>query len=265
MAFRFLDWKKSRYLNLVMVCLSLVLPSSCSKYRVREMVQLGSYEITFAEKGIEAQNYDNIPLQQWWALFYQHFVNIDAGKAAQNSHFEQKDQFETLVRLIEMKGKEFVHDHVGTVKYLELGNNSGPIANVSYFRILEGQSLSPVRQLDLLIEKGVEVSWKSISEKTKSISPFRGESRNQGIPWILYRFRVSRLVDDQRKALSTTISLSCDKYYCVTATDGTRSIFLTNSKRRYQESIVPENEGYEIIDRLFENAIEAYSAYYGCR
>jgi hypothetical protein len=116
--------------------------------------------------------------------------------------------------------------------------------------------------LEFLIEKGVEVSWEDIPDKIRSKYTLDGDSEDQPTTWILYRFKISRLVDDQRGLFNRAFTLSCDRYYCFTGVDRTRRVLLAEGNRRYEDLIIPQSEGFPILDRILKNAISAYDAHY---
>ena len=84
----------------------------------------------------------------------------------------------------------------------------------------------------------------------------------QEIPWILYRFKISKLADDQMGTFNRSLTLSCDKYYCVTGSDGTRRVLSVEVERRYEDLIIPQSSGYEILATIFSTAATAYNEYY---
>ena len=88
------------------------------------------------------------------------------------------------------------------------------------------------------------------------------EAEEQSTPWILYRFKISRLIDDKNALVNKAFLLSSDKYYCITSFDGARRMQLAEGKRRYGDLILPESEGYVTLETLFKKALEDYLVHY---
>jgi hypothetical protein len=253
---------RNPYLYLIFLSTFLLLSSCSTKYQLRKPSGIGNFELKFSEVGIEPVEYGNIPEPEWWESFYIYIGNIESSDLGNYLQFELDSKSISLVDLIETRGEQFYSNQFGIIRYLSFGNNSEPIANISYFRILNSRSTSGSKRLDLLIEKGVETSWRNIQEKIKTNGQLDKESQNKSTPWILYRFLISKVIDDQRGLLNRAFLISCDKYYCLTGMDGTRRVFLSGDKKRYDDLIIPENEGYPIVDKIFKNAISAYDAHY---
>ena len=91
-------------------------------------------------------------------------VHIEASNLGHYFQFEHDTALDSLVALITTRGGQFYTDQFGTVAYLGLSNNSRRISDISYFRIADAQSLAAYKRLELLLEKGVEVSWKDLPE-----------------------------------------------------------------------------------------------------
>ncbi|UCE81868.1 MAG: hypothetical protein JSV47_08960 [Deltaproteobacteria bacterium] len=223
---------------------------------------MGNFELRFTEAGVEPAEYSNISVQEWWQSFYQYLVKIEASELGSYFLMEHDPELDCLVEIIESEGGQFYSDQYGVVKHLSFGDNSSVISNISYFRLLDIHSLSASRRLEFLIEKGVEVSWEDIPDKIRSKYTLDGDSEDQPTTWILYRFKISRLIDDQRGLFNRAFTLSCDRYYCFTGVDRTRRVLLAEGNRRYGDLIIPQSEGFPILDRILKNAISAYHAHY---
>jgi hypothetical protein len=254
--------EKLLYLYLLTAFVSILFSSCSPKSLIGTPQQIKRYEISISEQGIEPVDYENLSEQEWWESYYQYIVNIEANDFGHYFKFERERQLELLVEFIETRGDQFHSDKFGIVKYLAFGNNSGPITNSTYFRILSTQSLSASKRLELLIEKGVEVTREDIDEKMRTSDNLNEKSQNRSTPWILYRFLISKVIDDQRGLFNRALLLSCDKYNCLTGIDGTRRVALAKGKRRYGDLITPESEEYEIVERIFKNIVEEYNAHY---
>ena len=252
----------SGYFYLLIAATCILFFSCSSKYLLRAPRRIENYELNFTERGIEPFDKTNMSQQEWWEIFYRNIVDIEASDLGHYLQFEHDKELDSLVALIATRGGEFYTDQFGIVAYLGLGNNSRRIADISYFRIAEAQSLANYKRLELLLEKGVEVPWKDIPEKLKKDNTSETTARNQSTPWILYRFRISKLIDEQRGLFNRGFSLSCDRYYCFTAGDGTRRMFLAEGRRRYSDLVIPESEGCTIIESIFRNAAQEYIAHY---
>lgn len=254
----------ARYFHLLIAATCILFFSCSSRYLLKARHRIENYELNFTERGIEPFDKTNISQQEWWESFYQYIVHIEASDLGHYLQFEHDTELNSLVALIATRGGEFYADQFGIIAYLGLGNNSRRIADVSYFRIADAQSLAASKRLELLLEKGVEVPWKDIPEKLKRENTSATDARDQSTPWILYRFRISKLIDDQRGLFNRGFSLSCDRYYCFTAGDGTRRMLLAEGRRRYSDLVIPESEGYTIIQQIFRNAAQEYIAHYKC-
>jgi hypothetical protein len=219
-------------------------------------------QLKFTKTGIEPADCGDMSVQEWWQSFYQHLVKIEASKLGSYFQMEHDPELDSLVETIESGGGQFHSDQYGVVKYLSFGNNSSIISDVSYFRLLDINSHSASRRLEFLIEKGVEVTWEDIPDEIRSKYTLDRDSEAQPITWILYRFKVSRLVDDQRGLFNRAFTLSCDRYCCFTGIDRTRRVLLAEGDRRYGDLIIPQAEGFSILDRIFKNAIRSYNCYY---
>jgi len=252
----------SRYFYLLIAATSIVFSSCSLKYLFRAHRRIENYKLNFTERGIEPFDKANMSQQEWWESFYRNIIHIEASDLGHYFQFENDTELDSLAALIETRGEQFYSDQFGMVAYLVFGNNTRSIADVSFFRIADAQSLSASKRLELLLEKGVEVPWKDIPEKLKRENTSKTTARNQSTPWILYRFRISKLIDDQRGLFNRGFSLSCDKYYCFTAGDGTRRMLLAEGRRRYSDLVIPESEGYTMIENMFRNAAQEYIAYY---
>ncbi len=252
----------SRYFYLL-IAGGCILFSSCSaRYLLKGPRRIENYQLNFTEGGIEPFDKADLSQQEWWESFYQHIVHIEASDLGHYLQCEHDTELDSLVALIAARGEQFYTDQFGIVAYLILGNNSRRIADVSYFRIADAQSPATYRRLELLLEKGVEVPWKDIPEKLKRDNTSETGPRDQSTPWILYRFRISKIIDDQRGLFNRGFSLSCDRYYCFTADDGTRRMLLAEGRRRYNDLIIPESKGYTIIQQIFRNAAQEYIAHH---
>ena len=254
----------TRYFYLLIAATSILFFSCSSRYLFKTSHRIENYKLNFTERGIEPFDKANLSQQEWWESFYQHIVDIEASDLGQYLQFEHDTELDSLVALIAARGGQFYTDQFGMVKYLVFGNNSRPIADISYFRIATAQSLAASKRLEFLLEKGVEVPWKDIPDKLKKENASETGVRDQGTPWILYRFRISKLIDEQRELFNRGFSLSCDRYYCFTADDGTRRMLLVEGKKRYSDLVIPESEGYTIIQQVFRNAAQEYIAHYKC-
>ena len=254
----------ARYFYLLIVATSILFSSCSSKYLLRAPHRIENYELSFTERGIEPLDRANMSQEEWWELFYRNIVDIEASDLGNYFQFEHDTELDSVVELIATRGRQFYAEQFGIVAYLGLGNNSRRIADISYFRIADAQSLAAYNRLELLLEKGVEVPWKDIPEKLKRDNTSETDSRDQSTPWILYRFRISKLIDEQRGLFNRGFSLSCDRYYCFTAGDGTRRMLLAEGSRRYSDLVIPESEGYAIIENIFRNAAQEYSVHYKC-
>lgn len=254
----------SRYFYLLLAATSILFSSCSSRYLLKAPHRIENYELNFTERGIEPFDKANMLEHEWWESFYQHIVHIEASDLGHYLQFEHNTELDSLVALIATRGEQFYTDQFGIVVYLVLGNNSRRIADVSYFRIAGAQSLAASKRLELLLEKGVKVPWKDIPEKLKRDDTSETGARDRRTPWILYRFRISKLIDDQRELFNRGLSLSCDRYYCFTAGDGTRRMLLAEGGRRYSDLVIPESEGYAIIQQIFRNAAQEYIAHYKC-
>jgi hypothetical protein len=245
-----------------LIAATCILFFSCSsKYLLRAPHRIENYKLNFTERGIEPFDKGNMSQQEWWQAFYRNIIDIEASNLGEYFQFEHDTELNSLVVVIETRGEQFYSDQFGTIAYLVFGNNTGRIADVSFFRIVDTQSLSASKRLELLLEKGVEVPWKDIPEKLKSDNTSETTARDQSTPWILYRYRISKLIDDQRGLFNRGFSLSCDKYYCFTAGDGTRRMLLAKGRRRYSDLVIPEGEGYAIVESIFRNAAQEYIAH----
>lgn len=85
---------------------------------------------------------------------------------------------------------------------------------------------------------------------------------DQSTAWILYRFKLSRLLGDQKALLNRAFLLSCDKYYCIASIDGARRMLLAEGKKLYDDLITPEAKGYTILEKLFKKVLEDYLSHY---
>jgi len=251
-----------QYFDLLIAATCILFSSCSSRYLLKVPHRIENCELNFTERGIEPFDKANISQQEWWESFYQHIVHIEASDLGHYFQCEHDTELDSLVALIATSGGQFYTDQFGIVAYLGLGNNSRRIADISYFRIADAQSLAAYKRLELLLEKGVEVPWKDIPEKLKRDNTSETGAGDQSTPWILYRFRISKLIDDQRGLFNRGFSLSCDRYYCFTAGDGTRRMLLTEGRRRYSDLVIPESEGYTIIQQIFRNATREYIAHY---
>ena len=252
----------SRNLYLLIAATCILFSSCSSKSLLRAPQRIENYELNFTERGIEPFDKTNMSQQEWWGIFYRDIVDIEASDLGHYLQFAHDTELDLLVALIATRGEQFYSDQFGMVAYLVFGNNTRRIADVSFFRIAEAQSLSASKRLELLLEKGVEVPWKDIPEKLRRDYTSEATARDQGTPWILYRFRISKLIDEQRGLFNRGFSLSCDRYYCFTAVDGTRRMLLAEGRRRYSDLVIPESEGYVIIENIFRNAAQEYIAHY---
>ena len=261
-----LNWlnRGSRYFYLLIAATSLLFSSCSSKYLHRAPRRIENYKLSFTERGIEPLDKANMSQREWWESFYRNIIDIEASDLGEYFQFEHDTELDSLVVLIATRGKQFYSDQFGAIAYLVFGNNTRHIADVSFFRTVDAQSLSASKRLELLLEKGVEVPWKDIPEKLKRDNISETTARDQSTPWILYRYRISKLIDDQRGLFNRGFSLSCDKYYCFTAGDGTRRMLLAEGKRRYSDLVIPESKGYTIIQQIFRNAAQEYIAHYKC-
>jgi hypothetical protein len=252
----------SAYFLVTLAFISLLLSVGCSKHLVRAPDKLENYDITFTDKGIEAVNYQDMSHQEWWESFYRHISALEASDIGYYIGFEYDSLFEEILELMKKEAKHFYTDQFGTVKYLDLGDNSAQISNVVYLRIVNVRSLSASRQLELLIEKGVEVVWETIPEQMRSGVTLNGGLKEESTPWILYRFKISRLIKDQNSLFNKAFLLSSDKYYCITSIDGARKMHLAENKKRYGDLILPESKGYATLEKLFKKALEDYLSHY---
>ena len=252
----------SRYFYLLITATSILFSSCSSKYLHRAPRRIENYKLNFTERGIEPFDKANMSQQEWWESFYRNIIDIEASNLGHYFQFEHDIELDSLVVLIGTRGEQFYSEQFGMVAYLVFGNNTRHIADVSFFRIVDAQSLSASKRLELLLEKGVEVPWKDIPDKLKSDNTSETTAKDQGTPWILYRYRISKLIDDQRGLFNTGFSLSCDRYYCFTTGDGSRRMLLAKGKRRYSDLVIPENEGYSTIENIFRNAAQKYIAHY---
>jgi hypothetical protein len=251
------------YFLVTLALISLLFSAGCSKHLVRAPLKLVNYDIIFTDNGIEAVHYRNMSRQEWWESFYQNMSDFEASDIGYYIGFEYNNQFEELLELMKKEGKSFYTDQFGEVEYLDLGDNSSQISNVSYLRIVDVRSLSASRQVELMIEKGVEVAWETIPEYLRTSAAFNEEeAEEQSTPWILYRFKISRLIDDKNALVNKAFLLSSDKYYCITSFDGARRMQLSGGKRRYGDLILPESEGYVTLETLFKKALEDYLVHY---
>jgi hypothetical protein len=250
------------YFGLVAICIFTVNTSCSLKHQIRIPYRIEHFQLDITERGIEPVDTENLSEEEWWESFYQSLLNIEASDIGHHFQMEYDTELYSLETFIESRGEQFYSDQFGVVKYLTLGDNSRPTADVSYFRILNARSLSATKVLELLIEKGVEVTWKDISgEMKRDVTP-KVSPKDQETPWILYRFKISKLADDQMGTFNRSLTLSCDKYYCVTGTDGTRRVLSAEDERGDEDLIIPESEGYEILASLFNSAVRAYNEYY---
>ena len=254
----------SRYLHLLIAATCILFSSCSSRYLLKARHRIENYELNFTERGIEPLDKANITQQEWWEIFYRSIVDIEASDLGHYLQFELDTELDSVVALIATRGGQFYTDQFGIVAYLDLGNNSRRIADISYFRIADAQSLAAYKRLELLLEKGVEVPWKDIPEKLKRVNTYETTARDQSTSWILYRFRISKLIDEQRGLFNRGFSISCDRYYCFTAGDGTRRMLLAEGKRRYSDLVIPESKGYALIQQIFRNAAQEYIAHYKC-
>lgn len=251
-----------KYFGFTVFCTSLLITSCSSRYLLKTPHRIQNYSLYFTELGIEPVDYESLSEQEWWESFYQSLLNIEASDIGHHIQMENDTELDSLEAFIESRGEQFYSDQFGVVKYLTLGDNSRPTANVSYFRILYARSLSATKVLEFLIEKGVEVTWKDIAGEMKADGTLNVSPKDQETPWILYRFKISKLADDQMGTFNRSLNLSCDKYYCVTGSDGTRRVLSAEGKRRYEDLIIPESGGYEILASLFNSAARAYNEHY---
>ena len=256
--------RKLRYFYLLIAADFILFLSCSSRYLHKVPLRIENYELNFTKRGIEPFDKANISQQEWWESFYQHIVHIEASDLGHYLQFEYDTELDSVVALIETRGEQFYTDQFGMVAYLVFGNNSRCIADISYFRIADARSIAASKRLELLLEKGVEVPWQDIPEKLKRDNTSETTARDQGTPWILYRFRISKLIDEQRGLFNRGFSLSCDRYYCFTSGDGTRRMLLAEGRRRYSDLVIPESEGYAIIEKIFRNAAQEYIAHYKC-
>ena len=252
----------SRYFHLLIAAACILFSSCSSRYLLKASHKIENYELNYTEWGIEPFDKANVSEQKWWESFYQRITLIEGSDLGHFLQFEHDTELNSLVALIAAKGEQFYTDQFGIVAYLDLGNNSRRIADISYFRIADTQSLAAHKRLELLLEKGVEVPWRDIPERLKIDNNSDTSAKDQSTPWILYRFRIWKLIDDQRGLFNTGFSLSCDRYYCFTAADGTRRMLLAKGRRRYGDLIIPKSEGYIIIQQIFRNAAQDYIAHY---
>lgn len=250
------------YFGLVAICIFTVNTSCSLMHQIRIPYRIEHFQLDITERGIEPVDTGNLSEEEWWESFYQSLLNFEASNIGHHFQMEHDTELYSLETFIDSRGEQFYSDQFGVVKYLTLGDNSRPTADVSYFRILNARSLSATKVLELLIEKGVEVTWKDIAGKMKRDGTPQVSPRDQETPWILYRFKISKLADDQMGTFNRSLTLSCDKYYCVTGTDGTRRVLSAEDKRRYEDLIIPESEGYEILASLFNSAVRAYNKHY---
>jgi hypothetical protein len=223
---------------------------------------MGNFELTFTKAGIEPAEYEDMSVQEWWQSFYQHLVKLEASALGSYFRMEHEPELDCLIEIIESAGGQFFSDQYGVVKYLTFGNNADIIFDVSCFRLLNFYSLSSSRSLELLIEKGVEVAWEEIPDEIRSKYTLDGDSEAHPTTWILYRFKISRLADDQRGLFNKAFTLSCDRYYCFTGIDRTRRVFSAEGNRRYGDLIIHQSEGFPILDIIFRNAVRSYNTYY---
>lgn len=250
------------YFGLIALCIFTVNISCSVKHQIRIPHQIKNYQLNITARGIDPVDRENLTEKVWWESFYRSLLYIEASDIGHHLHMVHDTELHSLEAFIESRGEQFYSDQFGVVKYLTLGNNSRSTADVSFFRILNARSLSATKVLELLIEKGVELTWKDIPGKMKTDATFKVGLDDREIPWILYRFKISKLADDQMGTFNRSLTLSCDKYYCVTGSDGTRRVLLAEDKRRYGDLITPESDGYAILASLFNSAARAYNAYY---
>ncbi|UCG12891.1 MAG: hypothetical protein JSU72_20895 [Deltaproteobacteria bacterium] len=253
---------RSPYFLVTLAFISLLFSVGCSKHLVRAPDKLASYDITFTDEGVEAVDYQNMSQQEWWESFYRHICDLESGDIGYYIGFKYDSQFEKLLELMKKEGKAFYTDQLGMVEYLDLGDNSAQISNVVYLRIVGVRSLSASKQLELLIEKGVEVMRETIPEQIRSSATLTGGSKEQGTPWILYRFKISRLIEVQNALFNKAFLLSSDKYHCITSIDGLRRMRLAEGKKRYGDLILPESKGYATLEKLFTKALADYLEHY---
>ena len=251
-----------KYFGFTVFCTSLLITSCSSRYFLKTPHRIENYSLYFTELGIEPVDNENLSEEEWWESFYQSLLDIEASDIGHHFQMEHNKELDSLETFIESRGEQFYSDLFGVVKYLSLGDNSRPIADVSYFRIMNARSLSATKVLELLIEKGVEVTWKDIAREMKADGTLNIDPSEQEIPWILYRFKISKLADDQMGTFNRSLTLSCDKYYCVTGSDGTRRVLSVEVERRYEDLIIPQSSGYEILATIFSTAATAYNEYY---
>jgi hypothetical protein len=254
--------RKLRYLGLTALFASLLVTSCSPRGFLKNPKIIENYNLYFSQLGIKPVDYANLSEQDWWESFYCRLINIEASHLKHYIHLERNTELDSLIKYTETRGDQFYSDEVGVVVYLTLGDNSGPIANVSYFRILNKKSFSGDRSLELLIEKGVEVSWEYLTKRITKRHTYDVVLKKEGIPWILYRFKISKVASDEQGLFNTALRLSCDKYYCVTGIDGTRRMLLAENRRRYDDLIIPESAGHKIVARLFDKAIRTFNQYY---
>jgi hypothetical protein len=250
-----------RYLALVILCTSALLSSCSSKSLLKTHHQIENYKLHFSELGIEPADYAGLSEQEWWESFFQYCLGIEASTLGYYLGLEHDTELHSLVELIESRGNHFYSDELGVVMYLTLGDNSKPVADVSYFRLFNLETTFTDRQLELLVEKGVEVAWADIPGGKKVESSLDEDTKNQGKFWILYRFKISILVGDHEWLFNRAFTLSCDKHYCLTRIDRTRQVLFLDSKGRYDDLIIQGSEGYQTIEKLFESAVAAYNAH----
>ena len=172
---------KLKYLGLVALCAHLFLTSCSSGCFLRTPKIIENYDLYFSELGIEPVDNAKLSEHDWWESFYYRVVNIEASDLKHHFQLEHNTELDSLTKYTETRGEQFYSDEVGVVVYLTLGDNSGPIANASYFRILNIKSFFGARSLELLIEKGVEVSWKDLTRRITKRHTHDAVFKNEGI------------------------------------------------------------------------------------
>jgi len=254
--------QKTTCLRLAFIQLLALLFFSCAIPIIRISSEIENYDIIITRKGIQAADYSSFTKSEWWELFYQHLAKTEADNTILYPQFQRDPQFDAFLHLLEHIGQEGFDDRLGEFKYFELGDNSGPVADISYFRILNEKKDPSYRRLYLLIQKGVEIKSNNFPKEVKESTTFSHLKEKEGIFWILYRFSISRMIDTKEKSYNLPFYLSCDKHFCVTDTNGIRRVFHSKAKAHYRDFITPECKGYDTIKNLFNRAINQYILYY---